>query len=259
MSFSANIKNFTAPRPKTGIIGHRGIAALAPENTLSSFQLAFELGIDYIEFDVRLTKDNQLIIFHDDTLERTTNGQGNIEEKTFQEISQLDAGSWFDKRFANERIPHFDQVLPLLLNLPLSMNIELKFPENPTFYHVETLAKQFIQIMNKQWPIHHPWPLVSSFHWPVLDLIRSSLPSIPLGFLTETCSEEIILEIAKIPNAALHTHFTSLTPNRLKLAKDLELPLLVFTVNETQMASQLFDADVFAVFSDRPLFMVPSS
>ena len=87
------------------IIAHRGAEAYAPENTFASFDLAIRLRSDGIETDVQKTSDGQLVLFHDLTLERTTNGSGVLQEKTWQEIKDLDAGSWFNKKFSNERIP----------------------------------------------------------------------------------------------------------------------------------------------------------
>jgi len=87
------------------IIGHRGNSATAPENTLSAFEEAFRLGAHGIELDVALTKDQQVAVFHDKYLRRTTNGVGRLADKTYPELTQLDAGSWFSSRFSSERIP----------------------------------------------------------------------------------------------------------------------------------------------------------
>lgn len=251
-------RQFTVPRPRAGIIGHRGVAGLAPENTLAGFRLASKLGIECIEFDVRLTKDNQLVIFHDDTLERTTNGQGIVESETYSDLSLLDAGTWFHSQFANERIPLFEIALSDLLHLPLSLNIELKLPASPSFHLVQMMAKRFVHILGTRWPSARAWPLVSSFHWPILSLVRLHFPFIPLGFLTENCTEESIYHVAQIPNSAIHTDYASLTPALLSLAKQLEVPVLAYTVNEAPIASQLLNDRVFAIFSDMPLFMLPS-
>src|SRR6266700_421843 len=87
------------------VIGHRGAAGLAPENTFAGFDLALEIGVDGIETDVQKTKDGKLVLFHDDLLDRTTNGTGVLQEMSWQELQRLDAGSWFDSKYAGERIP----------------------------------------------------------------------------------------------------------------------------------------------------------
>src|SRR6266568_6727931 len=87
------------------VIGHRGAAGLAPENTYAGFDLALEIGVDGIETDVQKTKDGKLVLFHGELLDRTTNGKGVLQETPWQELQQLDAGSWFDGKYAGERIP----------------------------------------------------------------------------------------------------------------------------------------------------------
>jgi glycerophosphoryl diester phosphodiesterase len=87
------------------VIGHRGAAGLAPENTFAGFDLALAMGVDGLETDVQRTKDGKLVLFHDDRLDKTTNGTGVLQETPWQELQQLDAGSWFDAKYAGERIP----------------------------------------------------------------------------------------------------------------------------------------------------------
>ena len=96
---------------KVSLVGHRGAAACAPENTLASFREALRQGADIIELDVQLCADGQVVVFHDDHLERTTDGHGPLAERSLAELKALDAGSWFDPRFAGEPIPALDEVL----------------------------------------------------------------------------------------------------------------------------------------------------
>jgi len=94
-----------------GVIGHRGASAYAPENTLASFEKAIDLGADWFELDCALTRDGQLIVIHDDKLDRTTNGQGKVADKTLAELKKLDAGSWFSNAFAGEPLPTLEEAL----------------------------------------------------------------------------------------------------------------------------------------------------
>ncbi|CAG0947487.1 partial Glycerophosphodiester phosphodiesterase, partial [Anaerolineae bacterium] len=96
---------------KTLIIGHRGGSAYTPENTLSAFNHALELGADGIELDVTLTKDNVPVVIHDDKVDRTTNGHGLVKDLMLDQIKQLDAGSWFNEKFRGEKIPTLAEVL----------------------------------------------------------------------------------------------------------------------------------------------------
>lgn len=122
-----------APLPRLkhpiAVIGHRGGRAMAPENTLAAFRNAIKLGIDYVEIDVRATKDGHLVIMHDGTVDRTTNGTGAVKEMDFDAIRALDAGSKFDPGYANERVPTLDEVLDLCHN---KINVYMDHKEAPT-------------------------------------------------------------------------------------------------------------------------------
>ncbi len=95
-------------------VGHRGTVHLAPENTLAAFRKAIELGLDLIEIDVRETRDGHLVIMHDATVDRTTDGKGRVSDLTLEEIKRLDAGSWFSPKFAGERVPTLDEALSVM-------------------------------------------------------------------------------------------------------------------------------------------------
>lgn len=95
------------------VIAHRGASAYAPENTLSSFGLAIDQGADWFELDCTLSSDGEIIVIHDDTVDRTTNGTGAVVELTFEQLRKLDAGSWKDARFAGEKLPTLDESLNL--------------------------------------------------------------------------------------------------------------------------------------------------
>src|SRR5574337_1574840 len=92
-------------------IAHRGAAALAPENTMAAFEKAVELGADAIELDLHVSRDGELVVIHDQTLDRTTNGHGPVHACNLQELRQLDAGRWFGESFAGQRIPTLAEVL----------------------------------------------------------------------------------------------------------------------------------------------------
>ncbi|GAB3276950.1 hypothetical protein GCM10027347_50700 [Larkinella harenae] len=100
--------------PERGLCAHRGCIDTHPENTLPAFRRAIELGAQMIEFDVQLTKDGQLVIMHDETVDRTTNGHGKVSELTLGELRQLDAGVRKDAQFAGTRIPTFEETLAIM-------------------------------------------------------------------------------------------------------------------------------------------------
>lgn len=111
--------------PERGICAHRGANKLYPENTISAFKEAVHLGAHMIEFDVRITIDKKLIIMHDATVDRTTNGSGMVENLTWNEIKKLDAGTWKSKKFKGERVPLLEEVLDVFPK-NIWLNIHLK-------------------------------------------------------------------------------------------------------------------------------------
>ena len=108
------------------VLAHRGYSGKAPENTMAAFKLALEADADGLELDVHITKDGRVVVIHDDTLERTTDGRGRVEEQTYAELAQLDAGSWFGEEFKGERLPTLDEVCELLKGTDKIFNVELK-------------------------------------------------------------------------------------------------------------------------------------
>lgn len=111
---------------KVQVIAHRGASAIRPENTMSAFKKAIEMGANAIETDVQMTKDGHLILIHDEQLSRTTNGVGWVKDYTLKEIKKLDAGYWFSPEYANETIPTIDELFILIYNTNLWVNIEIK-------------------------------------------------------------------------------------------------------------------------------------
>lgn len=118
----------------TQIIAHRGYSSMFPENTLSAFEGALELGVDYIELDVQMSKDGELILLHDDDLFRTTGVSGFASDYTYEELANMDAGSWFSSSFAGERIPTLKEALELIKDSECKVYLELKdIGDNPEF------------------------------------------------------------------------------------------------------------------------------
>jgi len=148
------------------VIGHRGAAGLAPENTLASFDLAADLGCAMVEFDVRLSADQVAVVFHDDTLERCTGASGPVASRTAHDLQALN-------------IPTLAQVLELCLRRNLLVNIEIK-PDRGT--EVAT-ARAALETAGAQWPSDRVPPLVSSFRRPALAVAREVAPHWPRGLL----------------------------------------------------------------------------
>lgn len=125
------------------IIAHKGASGSAPENTLAAFEKALAMGVDMIELDVRNTQDERIVVIHDSTLDRTTNGTGLVHDYTLEEIKKLDAGSWFDPAFHNETVPTLKEVLDMV-NGRCKVLIEIKHMDHP---HYDDFAEKLIDII----------------------------------------------------------------------------------------------------------------
>lgn len=223
------------------IIAHRGASGSAPENTLAAFKQAKQLGINWVEFDVMLAACGELVVFHDDTLERTTNGQGLVLEHTYQQLQQLDAGSWFDRKFIGEKIPAFSQVLPMLDALSLQANIEIKpFPGTESAIVKKLLAEL---------PISHHF-LLSSFSLKFLRLLRDHSTQLRLGLLMDDWLPNWLELSTELVCQTVNVNYLSLTKERVKQIKESGRLALAYTVNDAAKAKQLYEWGIDAVFVD---------
>lgn len=136
------------PWPDVGrplVVGHRGAMGYAPENTFASFEVALQMGADAIELDVHLSRDGEIVVVHDERLERTTNGSGLVRENTLADLRKLDAGSWFDPRFGEQRIPSLDEALQWARGRTL-LAIEIK--NGPIFY--DGIEAKIVELLNRR-------------------------------------------------------------------------------------------------------------
>ena len=162
---------------KDKIIGHRGASMYAPENSASSLKLASLMGIEWIETDVQITLDNKLVIFHDEKLERTSNGEGFLALKKFSDLKKLDIGSWFSKEFEGERILSIVEFLDLIKKYEFSLQLEIKHMHGKEYEIVEEIVKQIEPYLD----YFKGKLFVSSFSEKCLRLFSRKLPKIPLA------------------------------------------------------------------------------
>jgi glycerophosphoryl diester phosphodiesterase len=227
---------------------HRGASAHAPENTLTAFQLALEQGARLIEFDVKLTADKQVIVIHDQTVERTTNGKGRVNQLTVSEIKNLDAGSWFDVKFHGERIPTLDEVFERLGN-NLLMNVELTNYASPfdgLVDKVSALVKK--HRMEKR-------VIFSSFFPTNLVRARQLLPEVLRGQLILPGKSGWWQRIwgGLIDVQANHPYTTDVTAESITRAHDRGRLIHVWTVNDPVNMQRLCDLGADGFFTDDPL------
>lgn len=230
------------------VIGHRGAAAHAPENTLAGFRKAAELGARMVEFDVKLTRDGVPVVLHDDTVDRTTDGTGAVRDLGFAEIRALDAGGWFAPAFAGARVPTLEEVLALCRALDLAVNIELKPCPGR---EIET-ADVALDAARRLWPADRPPPLVSSFAPDSLRAALRAAPDWPRGYLIDERPDDWRARVAELRPATLNVNHEKETPESIAADRATGLPVIAYTVNDPGRARALFGLGVAAVFSDAP-------
>jgi glycerophosphoryl diester phosphodiesterase len=230
------------------VIGHRGAALSAPENTLAGFCMAAALHVRCVEFDVRLTRDGRCILLHDDTLDRTTSGHGPAAAMSFDEIRHCDAGSWFGPDFAGQRVPSLEETIELLGRLELGAVIELK----PAPGAEAATGRAAAALVAERWPASLPPPLLSSFKPAALAAAREAAPQLERALLVSAVPRDWQRQIEELDCAMLHADQRKLDRAIVAALVEAGLPVFAYTVNLAERAKELFSWGVGAVFSDCP-------
>ncbi len=230
------------------IIGHRGAAGYAPENTIESIHTAADLGIEWVELDVKLTKDQVAIIFHDDDLARTTNGSGNVADMTYDDLCQLDAGAWYAESFAGAKVPTLEEAVDVLLERDLGLNLEIKPCPGR---EVET-AEVALDVLSQIWDDHERL-LISSFQHTSLETVRDMAAGWAIGMLLPEEWPENWEELAQyLEPATFNLNGNKCSREQVDMLMDMEKPILAYTVNDPQRARLLQSWGVDGFFSDVP-------
>lgn len=230
------------------IIGHRGAAGYAPENTLAAFEKARVLGCYFIEFDVMLSADGEAFIFHDENIKRTTNGRGEFGLLTAEYLRSLDTGHWYAKKFRGEKILSFQEAIAWLNESGLHANIEIK----PYPGQTEATTIAVLTHINRYWPQDKKLPLVSSFDIDALTLCHSIAPEIPRGLLLDKWQDNWQKLAKDLQCFSVHLSRRAATKARVLAIKEQGYLVYVYTVNWRRRATKLLSWGVDAVFSDYP-------
>ncbi len=230
------------------IIAHRGASAHAPENTLAAFIKAKHLGLKWVEFDVMLSSEGEAVVIHDDDLERTTDGQGQVASYPYSYLKTLDAGRWFDSAFVEQRIPLLRDVLHLLHNLHLAGNLEIK----PLPGHEHATVERVFETLKKNSAYLPSILLITSFSPIVLRMVRKISSSATLGVLYDEWYPDWQALCIEVQAVSVNLNQRVLTKARVKEIKENGYLLLAYTVNDIDRAQELLDWGVDAIFSDCP-------
>lgn len=232
---------------ETQIFAHRGSKSNRPENTLAAFSEAVRVGADGIELDVHLTKDNQVVVIHDESIDRTTNGTGFIRDLTFEEIRQYSAGSWFDTQYKFEKVPLLSEVIDLLKELAFTgvFNIEIKTDH----YQYIGLEKKTSDLLTSQpLPFSH---IYCSFNLQSLEYLHTLEPESDLCYLMSTSDKKIKTGLTTQFITSLHPSINWVKKNT-NLIKKIKKPLRVWTVNNDLDIYLAFNQKLSGIITDYP-------
>jgi glycerophosphoryl diester phosphodiesterase len=228
------------------IYAHRGASGTHPENTLAAFEEAARLAIYGVELDVHLSKDGELVVIHDETIDRTSNGEGYVKDLTLEQLRAYDYGSWFNEEFAGAKIPTLEEVLVVFQHTPHHVNIELK---SDVFLY-EGMGEKVLYIVEKMRMAHRV--VISSFDHEAVRNFKKIAPHIEVAILTMEVLVDAYDYARVVPADALHIF---LPTAMRKMTKDALLKgsiIRVFTVNEVEHAHTLQQLGVHAIFTDFP-------
>lgn len=232
------------------IIAHRGYSAKYPENTLAAFQAAARLPIYGVEFDVHLTKDHQVVVIHDESIDRTSNGVGFVKDMTLEELRKYDYGSWFSEEYAGEIIPTLSEVLAVFCHTNHRINIELK----SDIFSYEGLEKLVLQEVESFGLMDQV--IISSFDHEAVQRVAKLAPDIENAALFAN----VVLNLNEyqeiIPAKALHVSLPSAVRKPVQQAILKGSLVRVYTVNEIKHADVLLKIGVDAMFTDEPEMML---
>ncbi len=230
----------------TKVWAHRGASGYYPENTMSSFEEAVRQKADGIELDVHLSKDGYLVVCHDETLNRTTNGKGFIKQYDLYELKQLDAGSWFDKRFKGEKIPLLEEAIDLVKRSNMELNIEIK--AGSIFY--PGIEEKVLKMIDK-YGIRNK-VIISSFDHYSLVKIKNIDKDIKTGILYTEALYKPINYMKTTGANALHPNYITLTKDIVEEAHALGIDINTYTVNIEEHIRFIKAMNVNAIITNYP-------
>lgn len=207
---------------------HRGWSSQAPENTMAAFRLAIaDPDIKWIELDVQLSKDNVPVVIHDYTLRRTTNGKGNVKDKTAAELAALDAGNWFSQKYQGETIPTLEQVLREAVG-HCKLNIELK-NDGIRYPMIEEKVFELLQAYDAVGEV-----VITSFHEGTLHRMRKFSNEIQTGLIIDSWRNSLPRELIELGSTFLSIGYSRLNKDRIAMLKEAGIQIMAWTINDTK-------------------------
>ena len=251
--------SFSAVKPL--IIAHRGASALAPENTFAAFQKAIDDGADGIEFDVRLSKDNVPVVFHDSTLQRLAKIENRVSDFTAEELNKIDVGSWFnrvfprkaDDKFSAETIPTLANLFEFLRDYKGLLYVELKSRDST----IPALAEAVCNAIRQTNLL--PNIIIKSFNLEAVKIAKQLLPEVKTAalfepkILTILRKKKLILDEAAKYNAdEISLHYSLATKSFVRRARGNNFSTIIWTADKTVWVKRASDYGISAIITNDP-------
>nr|WP_206700566.1 glycerophosphodiester phosphodiesterase family protein [Cytobacillus firmus] len=245
----------TGERKQVDNIAHRGATGYAPENTIAGFDLAVDMKADYIEIDVQRSKDGELVVIHDTTVDRTTNGTGKVGDLTFDFLRSLDAGSWKGEQFAGEPIPTFEEILDRYHG-KVGILIELKAPE--LYPGIEEQVADALKERNLDKPQNEKI-IIQSFNFDSMKTMDQLLPKVPIGVLTSNRADTTAEALKEFSAYAdwFNPSYGIVSEELVNQVHSLGMQIGSWTVRSQEAADFLFEMEVDAIITDYPDYVDP--
>ncbi len=234
------------PWPYPTWIAHRGAGKLAPENTLAAFRLGASHGYRAFECDVKLSADGVPFLLHDATLQRTTPEEGVAADRSWSELSRLDAGGWHSRAYAGEPMPTLEAIATYCIRNRFALNIEIK----PTPGHNEVTGRVVAEQADTLWAEESVKPLLSSFQPDALAAARAARPDLPRALLLDTLRDGWLAEALALDCVAIVANHRVLDAEVIAHAHGRGLRVLSYTVNEAADAQRLLEAGIDGLITD---------
>lgn len=233
------------------IFAHRGSSGTHPENTLAAFRAAAALPIDGVEMDVHLTKDGEVVVIHDEKINRTTDGKGYVKDMTLEELKQVDAGSWFSEEWRGERIPTLDEVFEVFKGTSHRLNIEIK----SDIFPYDGLVDQVLKLAAKR-DLGDRLLLSSFNHEDVLQVCRDT--ELKSAILTSQIYVDVYDYARVIGTKQIHVSLPAAFRRMTTDALIKGATVYVYTVNKLEYVEQLKQIGIHGIFTDYPERMLES-
>jgi len=226
-------------------IAHRGASAFAPENTMAAFEKAIELGADVIELDLHLTRDGELVVIHDDTLDRTTDGRGSVHGRSLQELRRLDAGRWFEEGFAGQRIPTLAEVLDCFAGkVPLALEVKA----GSTFF--PGIEERVVAALRQRSAIEQA--AIASFDHFALRRLKEIEPTLRTAALLVGRPVAMSALAGACAADAMALEASLVTKTEIEACRAAGLQIVVWVVNDPAQMRHFIRLGVDGIITDRP-------